>query len=311
MILSFDKEAMIENFINSEVEELQIPELDERDVENIRMRVLYIREEYKLYQAPVSTQIFDFIKQYGKGNISIELGDFKDPFDAAILSPSKKETDILIILNNNKPLVKQIFAAAHELYHYISDKESILKSPTQCNLAVLGDYNEKIASRFAAEFLLPQQALREEIERIQKEKYKNISKFTQIEIANFAIQLSLKYGIPSQASLMRMTEEGYIKNPKKILVKVSESLLSKLRTTEKWTILELIDTKNPYVIDEFTELVQELITDKKITHYQLLRDKDIIGISDNILSNDILYDDSDDEDDDFNELSEIVAKMGR
>ena len=68
-----------------------------------------------------------------------------------------------IILNVNKPLINQIFTAAHEFYHYIKDYKKFRETPYICDFNKLKDINEMCASRFAAELLLPEEALLREI----------------------------------------------------------------------------------------------------------------------------------------------------
>lgn len=50
----------------------------------------------------------------------------------------------------------------------MKDYSDIKKEPYICNFTALSSINEKRASRFAAEFLLPEEALRTEIKFLRK-----------------------------------------------------------------------------------------------------------------------------------------------
>lgn len=303
-------EKIIEEFLNSSLEIIEIPTIDETDINYIREKAEFVRFQYKLGNVPISTRIFEFIKYYGDGSIRFELGSFKEGLDAAILSPTNSENDILIILNKNKPLIKQIFAATHELYHYIEDRALILNSPTACDLSKLVDKNEKMASRFAAEFLLPQKALKVEVEYLEKLKMKKMSQLRQIDIANFAFFLSIKYGIPIRASLIRMTEEKYIKTPKKSIVELIESAQAQFEDKPALSIVELFQKDNPYVKDDFEDTLVDLYRDGKITEYQIVRDSGVLGIDPDRIFRATENDDLE-EDDEIEELLNLASNFRR
>ena len=68
--------------------------------------------------APMGTNIFSMIGQ--NDDIVFQLQKFKDSeLDAMIIKYSSKSNRKYIIINSEKPLINQIFAAAHEYYHYL------------------------------------------------------------------------------------------------------------------------------------------------------------------------------------------------
>lgn len=114
-----------------------------------------------------------------------------------------------IILNSNQPLLNQVFATAHEYYHYIKDLEEIRNNPRICSLSSSKDKSEQKASRFAAELLLPDEALRIYVERFEdliKRELKN-AKFP--DIAALCYALTINYCIPLKAVMFRLYEENY------------------------------------------------------------------------------------------------------
>ena len=123
-----------------------------------------------------------------------------------------------IILNVNKPLINQIFTAAHEFYHYIKDYKKLEKRRISVILIKLKDINEMCASRFAAELLLPEEALLREIkDYLVNMKIPDTSKMTFHQYATLMIFLTVKYQMPLKAVIYRLAEEGYIKISKNIL----------------------------------------------------------------------------------------------
>lgn len=77
--------------------------------------------------APIGEKIFSFIVEQNS-NINFELVKLDTTnVDGMLYIPESGNEKAYIILNGNKPLVNQIFAAAHEYYHYIKDYESIKK----------------------------------------------------------------------------------------------------------------------------------------------------------------------------------------
>ena len=92
-------------------------QLAEDEVLQIKNQAKDARGRYGL-NAPIGTNIFSFLEQ--KGDIVFQLQDFKDSeLDAMIIKYSAKSKKKYIIINSDKPLINQIFAAAHEFYHYL------------------------------------------------------------------------------------------------------------------------------------------------------------------------------------------------
>lgn len=122
-----------------------------------------------------------------------------------------REGHVFVMLNANIPLSKQIFAAAHELYHIyryfedensaLADHGSILTSDILDEMAVVQEDLE--ANAFAGLFLAPDTALREQI-RIYKIDLEDIS------TANILALMDI-FAIPYKAMVIRLYEEGLIK----------------------------------------------------------------------------------------------------
>ena len=107
--------------------------LDEDEIDEIKSLVKEKRVNYAL--APIGEKIFSFIVEQNS-NINFELVKLDTTnVDGMLYIPESGNEKAYIILNGNKPLVNQIFAAAHEYYHYIKDYESIKEKPYICCLS--------------------------------------------------------------------------------------------------------------------------------------------------------------------------------
>jgi len=188
--------------------------LKENDVDEIKLLVKEKRVNYAL--APIGEKIFNFIIEQNV-NLSFELVNFEtDNVDGMLYIPESGEDKAYIIINGNKPFINQIFAAAHEYYHYIRDYETIKEKPYICRLSSLLNLNEKKASRFAAELLLPEEALRVELKLFKKKfNWQDRKDFGFEEYAIISMLLTIKYQLPLKAVIYRLHEEKYIGNIEK------------------------------------------------------------------------------------------------
>lgn len=127
--------------------------------------------------------------------------------DAALSKP-------FVAINTSIPLDCQVFAAAHELYHiWYETNPDILPSDLldEADKAI----NEKKANRFAAEFLMDEMMLRQEMD---------IYRIKKISISS-VLQLANLFVIPYRAMAKRLHEVGAI-NQGKLREFLSESDVS-------------------------------------------------------------------------------------
>lgn len=89
---------------------------------------------------------FKLLSEFG---IVYQLRDF-DKLEGIYIVP-EDENDIPIVgINNNRPVTRQRFTAAHEICHHIKDKTDIY-----CPIKGIKNAIEKFADRFAAALLMP------------------------------------------------------------------------------------------------------------------------------------------------------------
>lgn len=230
-------------------------ELSSDEILQIKNQSKDARGRYGL-NAPIGTNIFSFLEQ--KGDIVFQLQDFKESeLDAMIIKYSAKSQKKYIIINSDKPLINQIFAAAHEFYHYLYSFIGNSQDSIVCTFSK-NDKEEIKANRFAAEFLLPEEALKDEVSSFSKfidGKFLNAPIARQIV---FCFYLTTKYSIPLKAVMYRLREEN-ISNTDYLLnhyEDVKQLLLdfSKSETHVK----ELYANKNEYITEQLYNLVPYL-----------------------------------------------------
>ncbi len=296
---SVDNNDLFEQYYQKEYD-FNTASLDKNEISVIKKLVREKRVDYAL--APIGTGIFGWIYKQSQ-NVQFELVEFdSERIDGMLYIPTTGKEKAFIVLNSNKPLVNQIFTAAHEFYHYICDYKKFKEKPYICDFGELKDVNEKKACRFAAELLLPEEALRREVEDFcQLVDVKKLDKAEFSEAAAFIITLTLKYQMPLKAVIYRLLEEGFINNVdryissydfiKKVLleIKVSESLVN-----------ELYGNKNAYVIPygNIYQNMEKAYFSGNASREDVLRDAEELNLDmsliDEFLSKDTNSDDSDD-----------------
>lgn len=164
----------------------------------------------------IGVQIFSILSLYARV-IYYPLGEHA-PWGFTRISGSRNDAALekpFVAINTSIPADCQVFAAAHELYHiWYEHDPDILPSD------LLDEHNkktnEKKANRFAAEFLVDEMMLRQEIElyRIKKITVKSV------------LQLAELFTVPYRAMAKRLNEIGLIKEAEliKLLLEKDESI---------------------------------------------------------------------------------------
>lgn len=122
----------------------------------------------------------------------------------------RKEGRIFAFINSAIPLEKQIFAAAHELYHIWYDeaalaKGEMVKSDTLEALEL--DGIESRANRFAAMFLVQQALIHDEL------NHWSVRSAEQLELSH-VVKLMELFGVPYKTIVRRLLEIGVIDEQK-------------------------------------------------------------------------------------------------
>lgn len=281
------------------------------EIEEIKILSKEKRHDYGV--APIGLNIFKYIRDKEK-NIYFEGDEFNNSnFDALIYLPDKNSEIAFIILNKAKPLVNQIFAAAHEYYHYIKDIDEIKKEPIICSLADSKIKREQRASRFAAEFLLPEEALRNEVKRVINALKSDFDDASFVSVLCYV--LSISYGLPLKAVIYRLCEEKYINNVKVYednydFMKQSLSEINRRLTTQ---CKELLSPGNNYIEEIMYDYIPKAYAKGYISYDKLLNDVATLQLDvDNfgIYPPDSQADENDDEEEiDINLMKRLKNKL--
>lgn len=166
----------------------------------------YRRGEFNYGDAPIGENIFKMIEQ--KLKLSLVKRPIEGDNPGAFIR--KVNGNITIFINSNLYLDKQIFAAAHELYHYfyeisdnMADNQAIVSPLITQDENKLKDINEKMANYFAAVFLVPSTAIADRLG-----KYPANSPIDQLlyDIVN----LQVEFEVPYKTVVKRLLELDYI-----------------------------------------------------------------------------------------------------
>lgn len=288
---------LIENYSQKRFD-FKSDSLDKNDILRIKSLAEEKRAEYGI--GPIGRDIFRYIREK-EPNIFFE----KEPFDnkdldAVLFLPDPNKNNAYIILNSNQPLFNQIFATAHEYYHYIEDLETVKQNPKVCSMSSLGDKSEQKASRFAAEFLLPEQALKKVITR-----YLSIMNLDSLEqdiahIAAICYALTIRYCMPVKAILFRLCEEGYIKDEASLISNYEfvKNLMREIKTQYSRELEELLSNENPYIEEVMYKLIPKAYNSGFVSLEQVIEDAEALklNIEDIMETLDIETDIEDDED---------------
>ena len=107
-------------------------------------------------------------------------------------------------LNTSMYYDEQIFALAHELYHFITKTGKAYEADEEDEDML----TEKKADRFAAELLLPDDILRSRI--VSQFKSSDLSLVTELQLLRFIARLQGEWWLPYRSIVFRIWEEGYI-----------------------------------------------------------------------------------------------------
>lgn len=168
-------------------------------------RVLEKRGLYGFGDAPIGDRVFWILEREHVALLQLPVDD--DRFGAFICLV---EDIPFVFINSHLSLGLQIFAAAHELYHFWFDLPGLrsgeFESPI-CDVTATDeerlDLNERLANRFAAEFLVPSHALTLSLEQLSSD--------AKVDLGHI-LRLADYYQVPYRTMVKRLNEEKRISN---------------------------------------------------------------------------------------------------
>lgn len=310
---SIDNNELFEKYYQTEYD-FNTTSLSIDEIDAIKKLAREKRVDYAF--APMGPSVFDLIQKQSS-DIRFELVAFEsDKVDGMLYIPTTGKERAYIILNSNKPLVNQIFTAAHEFYHYIKDYQMFKEKPYICDFSMLKDVNEKKACRFAAELLFPEEALNREIrEYCIKLHVTGFKALDFNQVATFIIAMTIKYQLPLKAVIYRLEEENYIDEVKKYIENYEfiKKVLQGVQIFSKQVSM-LYGTANNFVIP-YSKTYQDMETafsTGNASKEEIVQDAKTLSLDINLINEFVEQDESvDDKEENDDELFSIInAKRG-
>lgn len=179
-------------------------ELDDLQIENIRKLAEEKRRTLGFVgDTPVANDIFIILDNLGIYLLEypIESDGDKPAFSAALMYSNEQDKELAFLgLNTSDYFDKQVFAIAHELYHYYTKTGSHLSRLSEEQSTKI----EAEANRFAAEFLLPESTLESIV--INEFKTKSLSKIQSKALLRFIARLHCTWWLPYRSIVKRLKE---------------------------------------------------------------------------------------------------------
>jgi len=220
-------------------------------VDEIRVCVHKKLTEYNKLNGVLGEYIFNILER----NSRVLYYPLKDDEVWGFLE--KNDGHTFICINTSIPYDKQIFVAAHELYHlwYNHGEELILSSCLEETDNVTITQNELKANRFAAEFLVPEIFLLQEMDN-----YSLTS--GNIDIKE-VLKLSHIFLVPYKTMVKRLFEIG--KLGKKQFFSFMDNSENQISIWRKRLSLELSERENKISLDNLLDKAMDAFERKLIT----------------------------------------------
>jgi len=158
-------------------------------------------------ETPIANDIFTILDRLDIMMLEypIESDGDKPAFSAAIMYSEEDDKNLTFIgLNTADYYDKQIFAIAHELYHYYTKSGSHLSRPDDKENNII----EVKANRFAAEFLLPETVLESIV--LNEFKTSSLVNIQHKALLRFIARLHCTWWLPYRSVVRRLHETEII-----------------------------------------------------------------------------------------------------
>lgn len=177
--------------------------LNEVQLDEIRRLARANRQSLGFIEAPIASDIFVILDKLDIILLEYPIVSENDrpAFSAVILCSEVNNKKLTFIgLNTADYLDRQIFAIAHELYHYFTKSGShITRIEENTNNLV-----EAKANRFAAEFLLPEAVLESIV--LDDFRKKSLADVSQRTLLRFIARLHCTWWLPYRSLVKRLYE---------------------------------------------------------------------------------------------------------
>lgn len=232
--------------------------LTEQDIDEVKTKALDKLNSLNKTNDIIGMQIFSILGLYSRV-IFYPLGDDAPWGFTDIKGTNDNHSEnVFVVLNSSISVDCQIFAAAHELYHIWYEKKADIITGSDLDYSD-DDRTEQMASRFAAEFLVNEELLKNEV----KSYVNDPDKLTMRDI----LKLAELFVVPYKTMVRRLFEIGIIN---------SDSQEDFLKKTEKEVDAErkryainVLKADERIAIANHTELAVEAYEKGLITYERL------------------------------------------
>jgi len=178
--------------------------LSEIQIEEIRKLAEELRRKLGFgSDAPIANDLFTILDNMNIRMLQypIELDGENSAFSAALMYSTEGDEELVFIgLNTAIFFDKQIFAIAHELYHYLTKTATHISRLSEEKYSLL----EIKANRFAAEFLLPKSTLESIV--LNEFKTSNLHQIQNKTLLRFIARLHCTWWLPYHSLVKRLKE---------------------------------------------------------------------------------------------------------
>ena len=216
----------------------QLIELSSLQVRSIKNLAEKVRQDSGFsLNTPIGNDIFNILDNLGIYLLEypIETEGNRKAFSAALIYTVEDERELAFLgLNTADYFDKQVFAIAHELYHYHTKTGSHLSRLYEDETTII----EAEANRFAAEYLLPQKALEDIV--FNDFKSESLKTVEHRILIRFIARVHCTWWLPYRSIVKRLKEIDLI-------------------TEEQYTSLYELDERDPN--GEFSKICTALNKD--------------------------------------------------
>lgn len=277
--------------------------LTELQIDEIKKAADKERRKFGIIEAPIAGDLFMLIEQEGIAICQYPFPTSKKSHMDANITRFETGSDQMIFIGLNTAIYydEQLFALAHELYHYITKTGKAYET----DMDEEDQRTEKMADRFAAELLLPSEVLNHMV--MAQFKTSCLKKVTNLRLLRFIARLQSEWWLPYRALVLRLNEEKYITNEQvdtlfKIDDRDKESIYGKIFYSiapDSYTKLNAI-TRRTDVSNWVLETFIMNFEDGSLTEDEFVRLLDLFGRQPDDFGFDLTVDDSD-----LDELNEL------
>lgn len=177
--------------------------LNAKQIAEIKKQADITRKEMGVFaDVSVADDLLFFLEKKGIVVCEYPFDDVVEIYANITIFNSNDEPLVFIGLNSNIYFDEQIFALAHELYHYQTKTGLAYQKGQEKEEALI----ERMADRYAAELLLPGHVLQNIVAATFEDQ--DINEVSELRILRFIAKLQIDWWLPFRSVVLRLFEDG-------------------------------------------------------------------------------------------------------